>query len=384
MLRRVSLKAWIGIGACIVAIIAAVIVIVVIKKQPESYRTIKVYDLIGSAQVVRGDGKVIDVYSSMRLESEDRVSSGKESYLQLKLDGDKYVLLEPETEILIKATGTKRDSKTRIYLKKGAIVNCLEDKLSDSSEYKIETPNSTSAVRGTTFRVELKTDEKDETYTIVSAYEGTVVSNLVYPDGTVEEKKVEIVAGHGVKIHGTDVLSEYVVIDEVVKYEELKLEVLEFLKKPIKNNKDISISEEELQEIIDSIKGTDDSVVEPTMEEATIEAATTEESETEETATEELKTEGPATEALKTEEATTEETTTETLKTEESTTEESTTATSKYYVVTFKYGDKIFATQKVKEKKAATRPKMKPAQTGNWDYDFVTAVTDDLIVNWVQ
>ena len=139
-----------------------------------------------------------------------------------------------------------------------------------------------------------------------------------------------------------------------------------------------------MQEIIDSIKGTDDSVVEPTMEEATIEAATTEESETEETATEELKTEGPATEALKTEEATTEETTTETLKTEESTTEESTTATSKYYVVTFKYGDKILATQKVKEKKAATRPKMKPAQTGNWDYDFVTAVTDDLIVNWVQ
>ena len=369
MLRRIPLKVWIGVGIGVVAIIAMVIAIVIIKKQPEEYRTIKVYDLVGSAKVARGDGKVIDVYNSMRLESEDRVSTGKESYVQLKLDDDKYVLLEPETDILIKATGTKRDSKTRIYLEKGAIVNCLEDKLSDSSEYKIETPNSTIAVRGTTFRVELKTDENDETYTMVSAYEGKVVSNLVYPDGTVEEKTVEIVGGHGVKIHGTDVVSEYVVIDEDVKYEELDLEVLEFLKKPIENNKEISISEEELQEIIDSIKDTDDSVEEPTEEEPTTEEPTEEE---------------PTTEEPTAEETTEEEPIIEEPTTEEPTTEELPTTTSKYYVVTFKYGDKVFATQQVKEGTAAVRPKMKPAQTGNWDYDFITTVTNDLVVNWIQ
>ena len=424
MLRRLSLKAWIGIGVGVVAIIVAVIAIVVIKKKPEAYRTIKVYDLVGNAQVVRGDGKVIDVYNSMRLESEDRVSTDKESYLQLKLDDNKYILLEPETEILIKATGTKRDSKTQIYLEKGAIVNCLEDELSDSSEYKIETPNSTIAVRGTTFRVELRTDEKEETYTMVSAYEGKVVSNLVYPDGTVEDKKVEITGGHGVKIHGTDVISEYVVVDESVKYEELNLEVLEFLKKPIENNKDISISEEELQDLIDSIKGDDGPIEEPTTEAPTVEEPTTEvptiekptaeepttEAPTiEEPTAEELITEAPTTEAPTTEAPTieaptteaptteapttevptteaptTEEPTPEEPTTEEPTTEEPTTVEPKYYVVTFKYGDKVFVTQQVKEGTAATRPKMKPAKTGDWDYDFITAVTNDLVVNWVQ
>ena len=404
MLRRLSFKAWIGIGVSVVAVIAAVITIVVINKKPEAYRIIKVYDLVGSAQVVREDDKVIDVYNSMRLESEDRVSTDKESYLQLKLDDNKYILLEPETEILIKATGTKIDSKTQIYLEKGAIVNCLEDELSDLSEYKIETPNSTIAVRGTTFRVELRTDEKEETYTIVSSYEGKVVSNLVYPDGRVEDKKVEITGGHGVKIHGTDVISEYVVVDESVKYEELNLEVLEFLKKPIENNKDISISEEELQDLIDSIKGGDGPIEEPTTEVPTIEEPTVEESTTEAPTIEELTTEAPTieeptveeptteaptieeptTEVPTTEVPTTEAPTTEEPTTEEPTTEEPTTVEPKYYIVTFKYGDKVFVTQQVKEGTAATRPKMKPAKTGDWDYDFITVVTNDLVVNWVQ
>ena len=304
-------------------LVTSIVTVLSFDKSNEAYRTITVIEVTGTVGVVHNNTEY-QAYTGMHLEEGYAVVTSGNSYIRLLLDDDKYVLLEPETDILIKATGTKRDSKTRIYLEKGAIVNCLEDKLSDSSEYKIETPNSTIAVRGTTFRVELKTDENDETYTMVSAYEGKVVSNLVYPDGTVEEKTVEIVGGHGVKIHGTDVVSEYVVIDEDVKYEELDLEVLEFLKKPIENNKEISISEEEVQEIIDSIKDTDDSVEEPAAEETTTEEPTEEDPTTEEPTAEEPIIEEPTT--------------------EEPTTEELPTTTSKYYVVTFKYGDKVFAT----------------------------------------
>ena len=62
MLRRIPLKAWIGIGAVAIVAVVAVIVAVVIKDEPEAYRTIKVYEYTGSAQVIRGEGKVIDVY----------------------------------------------------------------------------------------------------------------------------------------------------------------------------------------------------------------------------------------------------------------------------------------------------------------------------------
>lgn len=393
MLRRLPLKAWIGIGAGAVAVVAAVVTIIVISNRPEAYRTIKVYDIIGSAQVMRGEDNVMDAYNSMRLESDDDVTTGEDSYLQLKLDEDKYVLLEPETEISIVATGTQKDSKTQIFLNKGAISNCIREELSDSSEYKINTPNSTIAVRGTTFRVELRIDENGETYTVVTVYEGTVVSNLIYPDGTVDDKEVEITAGQEVHILGTDETSMYLGVGEEAGYEELDLEVLEFLKLSIEAGKNLSISKEELQELIDSFKGTEDSTdkddEKPTEESNEDETETDEEDATDEDLDEETeesgegKTEG-ATDG--TEETTTSDSTDKTTEatTEEPTTEEPTTVAPGFHLVSFKYNGKVFATQQIKDGEVAVRPTMKPASTGNWDYDFKKAVTSDITINWVQ
>ena len=253
MFRRMPSKLWLGIGAAAVVAIVVVIVSVVMKDEPEAYRTINVYEYTGNAQVVRGEDKVIDVYNNMRLESGDKVITGKESYLQLKLDNDKYILLEAETEIKIVAEGTKKDSKTKIELEKGAIVNCIEEKLSGSSEYKIETPNSTMAVRGTTFRVQIETGEDGEVYAAVSVFEGNVASKLIYPDGSVEEKEVDIATGKAVKILGTSADTMYVTIDDEVDYKELELEVLKFLDKSQENGKELSIPKDELKEIIEEI-----------------------------------------------------------------------------------------------------------------------------------
>lgn len=68
MFRRMPSKLWLGIGAAAVVAIVVVIVSVVMKDEPEAYRTINVYEYTGNAQVVRGEDKVIDVYNNMRLE----------------------------------------------------------------------------------------------------------------------------------------------------------------------------------------------------------------------------------------------------------------------------------------------------------------------------
>jgi hypothetical protein len=406
MLRRIPLKAWIGIGAVAIVAVVAVIVAVVIKDEPEAYRTIKVYEYTGSAQVIRGEGKVIDVYNSMRLESGDKLVTGKESYLQLKLDDDKYILLESETEIRIVAEGNKKDSKTKISLEKGAVVNCIEDKLSGSSEYNVETPNSTMAVRGTTFRVQIKKDETGESYATVSVFEGNVASKLIYPDGTVEEKELDVETGKAVKILGTSADTMYVTIDEDIDYKELELEVLEFLDKSQENGKDLSISKEELNKLIDEIismnkeeetesesttEEVKDTELETTSEQASELETTTNkviendsEKETnnhkEETTTKVQQTTVQQT----TVQQTTVQQTTVQQTTEEQTTEEPTTVLPEFYVVTFMYNGQVFATQEVKPGARATCPKLSPARMGDWNYDFTKAVNSNVTVEWVE
>ena len=73
-------------------------------KKEEDYRQIQVYKIDGSATVARA-GSSMDVYENMQLQSGDVVETVANSYLQLKLDEDKYILLEPETKISLQATG---------------------------------------------------------------------------------------------------------------------------------------------------------------------------------------------------------------------------------------------------------------------------------------
>lgn len=52
------------------------------------------------------------------------------------------------------------------------------------------------------------------------------------------------------------------------------------------------------------------------------------------------------------------------------------------FIVTFKYGDQIFATQEVKWGEKATKPKLQPAEIGNWNYDFSSIVKEDIEIDW--
>ncbi len=394
MLRKISKKMWIAIVAILIAI-GAIVLFIVLRKKEESYRLIKVYDLVGDATVKRGQTDILDAYVNMRLQSMDIVNTSADSYMQLVLDDNKYILLEPLTEIHLEATGTSKDSKTKIYLKKGAIVKCIEDRLSDSSEYKIETPNSTIAVRGTTFRVELVYDEKGESHTLLSVFEGKVDCNLIYPDGSVDEEFVSATDEQQIEILGTDVTSMYVVKDEPIVYEEYKDEVLEFLKVAIDHGKDLPVTKEEIDEIINGRKNDIDKPVELPTEEPTEDATEESTEETTEEPTEEF-TEEP------TEKVTEDSTEKPTRKPEEmenedptekatyddnpdeTTTPQSDNSDSGPYTITFMYNGKIFTTQEVEHGAKVIRPTLKPARTGNWNYDFDTIVTGPLTIVYVE
>lgn len=270
-------------AVCVLCIICIIAVVCVIKgRQPneeaEEYRSIKISDISGTVQVTRTGTGSIDAYSGMMLQSEDVIETGEESYLYLKLDDDKYVMLEPDSKARIVATGTKQDSKTGIFLEKGAIVNRLDTDLSDDSVYEVNTPNSTMAVRGTNFRIVLKYDENGRPYTDIEVFEGEVSCKPEDNSGknknnsdTTQSKSDEIYCKPGNTVRITDVKgsSSFGTSTGTLDYDSLPLETLNFLKELVKSGVSISISESELDAIIEQKENETTTEEESTTEEET-------------------------------------------------------------------------------------------------------------------
>lgn len=185
-------KQKIIIAAASVVIVMIVGIMVLLWSRQDSYRVIKIFSLDGNASVTRVKLGELEAYENMLLDSGDivRLDAGT---MTLKLDDDKYVYVEEQTEFQLEASGNSKNSKTKIKLNRGAITNELQNKLSGESSYEINTQNSTMSVRGTVYRVEVYTDEHGVVYTKVSIFEGSVAVRLVYQDGTVaaDEKIIE-------------------------------------------------------------------------------------------------------------------------------------------------------------------------------------------------
>ncbi|MDO5775890.1 MAG: FecR family protein [Eubacteriales bacterium] len=167
----------------------------------EAYRSISVYKLTGSADVDRENIGKLFAYVNMQLISKDKVSTAKQTELYLKLDDDKYIMAESDTQFNIIAEGTKKNSKTKIELKKGSIVNRIDNKLEEGASYEVSTPNSTMAVRGTKFKISVDLDADGSSHTVLSVYDGNVETRLVSPNGVVGEP-VFIGPGKQVRIGG--------------------------------------------------------------------------------------------------------------------------------------------------------------------------------------
>ena len=224
-------------SAVTVSLIVIVAVVFILTNHKEAYRQIQVYELNGTASVKREKNQTLEAYNNMQLQNNDEVNVSKDASMQLKLDNDKYALLEGDTQIQLIASGDSQDSKTIIELKKGSIINNLQNKLGENSSYEVNTPNSTMAVRGTTFRMEVNYDKDNIPHTVLEVMEGTVACQLKNPDGTMNEESVMVTKGDSLQVNGIKGTAGYNLINGTVDYQNLNLSALQFLNRILANEK---------------------------------------------------------------------------------------------------------------------------------------------------
>lgn len=411
---------WIlGAVIAVIAMAAATGIFLVshFKNADSSYRSIQIYGIEGTATIEREKLGTIEAVENLYLESGDRIIVGDDSSMRLKLDDDKYILVEENSILVLVAEGTKKNSRTAIDLEQGAITNEIQNPLSEKSSYEVATPNSVMAVRGTVFRVEIIVDEKGEVYTSISAFEGKVGIRLIFPDGTVKEEDMLVEGGKEVTIHMDTEISEYLSGPGEIRYEELPVQTLIFLKEVIEHGiKLTNTTAKEIQILIDGMwkkltgeagekeeepkaetKGPE---VKPPLEEP---SQVPEKPKKQPVAEEPVPSPQPQPEQkpvtnqnADTQEETKRQETAEEKKEEKSSKKSNKKSTggsgsaqggqneTKSYTVTFLYDGQIFGTQTVEEGKTAEKPLLKPTSVfGSWDFDFTQPITADTTIEWM-
>ncbi len=417
------MRKWIITGAAAVAVLLLAFIAYGQFTKEDAYRLIKVLSVEGSATVTRESVGELDAYADMQLESGDELLVDGESSVILMLDNDKYVLLEPGTRLTLEAEGTSANSKTVIHLEEGAVVNQLVNKLNDESSYEVTVPNSTMAVRGTVFRVEI-VYEDEHSYAYVTVLDGEVASRLIFPDGTVEDESLEwqIPKGSGVNVHGDEEISEYFPNElQEATLERFPVCALEFLFDCLeRDDVELCFSREEIQEALDALKEADDADtdVEASPEAEEESGGNTDKSDTKvenktttqqnnSTDAEDVEADDETTSAdnSSTGEASSDSSSdsdtsggsSSSSSSDSSSSEDSssgssssgsTTTTS--YTVTFTYNNgETFCTQTVTSGSCATEPVLMPTASGSWysgstAFDFSTAITADTTLTWTD
>ena len=153
---KLGKKARIGLvggAAAAVVVVTAVVLVLTLGNKEESYRNVRITEMTGESHLNRAGIGNLKPVVNMNLQSEDEVTTEKKANVTLRLDDDKYVLLDEESKLALHATGTAENSKTTLHLEYGALFCDIKNKLSEQSEYKVVTPSSVMSVRGTQFEV---------------------------------------------------------------------------------------------------------------------------------------------------------------------------------------------------------------------------------------
>ena len=299
------------VAIVIVAIIAAFLLL----GKDDGYRSIQVYQVNGEVTLERENIGVMDAYENLNLISGDTLETFIESFSRLKLDDDKYVLVEQDSKIGIVATGNKANSKTDIRLDKGAITVEIENKLNDDSSFEVTTPNAVMAIRGTVFRITVDADDNGDPITRITIFEGAVTVQKKAEDGTLSEE-TRIESGKEAIIYKDNNEEVLVILDEVDETL-LPKEVLEFLQEEaVRDNHEIIYSDDKIIELLEKLENSEEEVA--------------------------------------------------------------------VYTVTFMYNGTVFGTQEVNEGEFASKPKLSPAPSGSWNYDFSKPITKDTIIEFVE
>lgn len=420
------------ICACAAVAVIAVAVIALLTNKEETFRSILVYDVDGSAVIERESVGTMNAAENLYLESGDRVSVASDSSMRMKLDDDKYVMAEADTVFSVEAEGTGEDSKTRISLEQGAITNEIKHPLSEGAQYETSTPNSVMAVRGTIYRVELCVDENGEQNTKLCCFQGKVATKPVLPDGNYGEETL-VPAGSELTVYRDGTMSDV----EDIAYDELPVQAVENLLDMMENGQEVTgISVEELARLAsgeedagDASKSEGDQMGQPEKEPEETAVAADFEADTQIHTKIDVAGNAPAKPSIEKPQAPAMKPTTgqqapltpapvvnqpkpaqptstgnvdqgntggngsqnenagngsDEDKSDDDKKDEDKDKPSKpkTYKVTFMYEGKVFATQTVKSGETAAAPVLAPAQGGAWDFDFGTKVEANVTVFW--
>ncbi len=434
MQKSKGIKIAAFLGGAIAAIAGIVLAAGHLGKGQESYRSILIYGLEGSAQIERDGAGSIKAAEDLYLESGDRLTVADGSSIRLKLDDDKYMMVEENSVLSIEAVGNEQDSKTKIQLEQGAITSEIRNPLSTDSTYEVNSPNSVMAVRGTIFRVETEPDEDEETYTTVSVFSGKVSMATLLEDGTTGDE-VLINAGEEAACIGNNISG--IVMSDVaeIDYGGLPLQVLSFLLELADQDAPISgITKEELNGLVEEAQSWEDSEEEDWQEEGSEEEGWQEEGSEEEGWQEEGSEEEDWQEEGSEEGTDSSNEGTSSYNNYNSSTGSSTSSWGsgssggttprtnpgsnpggspgtnpgsnpgsspgtapgtnpgtgdnpadtkpKKFTVKFMYDGEVFATQTVKSGKCAKKPILMPEKSGKWDFDFSEKIKKDTIIKW--
>lgn len=381
MLKNKSAK----IAAVIIglAVLAAGIILTVhfLSKKTDSYRSILIYQLEGKAEIEREGTGTIAAASNLYLESGDKVKLDHDSSMRLKLDDDKYIMVEENSILSIQAEGSDKDSKTSITLEQGAITNEIQNKLNGESTYEVNSPNSIMAVRGTIFRAEGFVDETGRHQTKISTFDGTVGFQPVAPDGS-KEKEILVEAGKESVVQSTQDGIRYLKEPSDIAFSELPSQALHFLQDMMENGSPVTgISQDALQKLIQEAESKDktDPVADPDGKEPAGQDSTPEPGPSEQGSLDSSSPGQGGTDPQSAEDSPSgQETPAETPSVK--TTDDKDT---KIYTVTFKYKKKTFGIQTVEDGRTASKPKLNPSPKGRWDFDFSRKIHKNTVVKWI-
>lgn len=224
-----------AVALCVLCAICAAYVII---NGGDKYREICIYDMSGNAKIERDGAGALDAYIGMTLRSGDVIKTDSGCTVYLKMDNDKYALIEEESVVLIKVSGDGKHSRTEINMEKGAITSRIDNKLSADSVYSVTSPNSTVYVSGTVFRV-MVTDQNGETVTHVYTFDGEVSIG----DNIIGNGANAVISGSGKRDEIEVILFS--------NYYAQPISVLEFLKSASDEGRAFSINSDDIQAIID-------------------------------------------------------------------------------------------------------------------------------------
>lgn len=181
-------------GALVVLLVVCIIAITRNKKTEESGRDIKVLSIDGQATVYRDGEGYKNAYNGMEIISGDVISTGAGSYLSISMDGNKCIMVEPASTIILEAKGDDKHNRTQITVEKGAVISDIREALDEQSSYEVVTDNSIISVRGTIFRTEYNAELMNVK---VAVHHGTVECKPYFSND-----KVVVECGNEIRFDG--------------------------------------------------------------------------------------------------------------------------------------------------------------------------------------